>query len=646
MTREKRNVFSQGERREGFQASSTLHAWFEQQVAASPEALAVTCDGEHLSYSQLNGRANQIAHRLRELGVGPEVLVGLFVERSVGAVAAILGILKAGGAYLPLDTVYPKDRLSFMLSDADAPVIVTQSSLIASLPENNASIISLDTDADSLSLHPDCNLESFSNPDNLAYVIYTSGSTGKPKGVMITHHNVVRLMIATEGWYQFGAVDVWTCFHSFAFDFSVWEIWGALLYGGRVVVVPYTVSRSPEEYYQLLVREGVTVLNQTPSAFKQLMLLEEKTGVSKDLSLRYIIFGGEALELSSLKEWFGRHEHDRPRLINMYGITETTVHVTYRPIAATDLGSGSVIGVPIPDLRFYILDEHFRPVPVGSAGEIYVGGAGVARGYLNRPELTAERFLADPIDGRPGARMYRTGDRARSLSNSDIEYLGRADDQVKIRGFRIELGEIENILRMHPLVRDAVVVARSQGNDKQLAAFLTARTGQIPSNNDLRQFLKEELAEYMVPAFYRFIEKIPLTPNGKADRAELLQMISLTTSTANGYQPPASALEETIAKIWQEALGTDRVSREDNFFEVGGSSLMILQVQQRLQDALQVELPVSTLFQFSTVNTLARHLSGESGEDAKVQSEVTSRAARQREAAARRRPAGRGLSSR
>ncbi|HEV2844548.1 MAG TPA: amino acid adenylation domain-containing protein, partial [Thermoanaerobaculia bacterium] len=405
--------------------TEVLHHCFALQAARSPEAVAVVCDGERLSYGDLDRRANQIANHLIGLGVVPGDLVGLRLERSPRMVAAVLGVLKAGAAYVPLDPAYPAERLAFMIEDSGATAILDEEALAGIAGDAS------DPQAPVSAEHP-------------AYVIYTSGSTGRPKGVVVRHGNATRLFSASDRWFGFGPEDVWTLFHSYAFDFSVWEIWGALLYGGRLVVVPYWVSRSPEAFYELLRDERVTVLNQTPSAFQQLTQVAET-----DLALRYVIFGGEALKPASLAPWFERHGDERPRLINMYGITETTVHVTYRPVGKAD--TVSAVGCPIPDLGAYLLDQALNLVPVGVPGEIFVGGAGLALGYLNRPELTAERFVPNPF-GEPGSRLYRSGDLARRLPDGDLEYLGRIYHQLKIRGFRIELGEIESALARHPAV--------------------------------------------------------------------------------------------------------------------------------------------------------------------------------------------------
>ncbi|HZI32791.1 MAG TPA: amino acid adenylation domain-containing protein, partial [Candidatus Binatia bacterium] len=453
-----------------------------------------------------------------------------------------------------------------------------------------------------------------SGPDNLAYVIYTSGSTGRPKGVMVTHRNVTRLFAATQPWYQFNERDVWTLFHSCAFDFSVWEMWGALLYGGRLVIVPYLTSRSPETFLELLARERVTVLNQTPSAFRQLIQAEQSSGRPLELALRLVIFGGEALELHRLKPWFDRHGDRQPRLVNMYGITETTVHVTYRPLDASDLNSGSVIGAPIPDLEIYILDEQRQPVPVGVPGEIYVGGAGVARGYLNRPELSAERFIPHPFNHDSQARLYKTGDLARWLPDGDIEYLGRFDHQVKIRGHRIELGEIESALARHPAVKEAVVVANMDGSgEKQLVAYTVPkpesekRTVEIDAVA-LRDFLREKLPDYMIPAAFMRMESLPLNTNGKLDHKALPAFDRQATAAARKYVAPHDDMEARLATIWEEVLGVHPVGIEDHFFDLGGHSLLAVRLAARIEKAFGKKILVAAIFQSPTVRQLAKNI--------------------------------------
>src|SRR5262249_15170511 len=460
-----------------------IHELFEEQVEKSPESVALAYEEQSLTYGELNARANRLAHHLRELGVGPDARVAICVERGIEMVVGALATLKAGGAYVPLDPAYPPERLAYTLQDSAPAVLLLDAELAPEVRSQlqqalsvEAPIIDLHAQSPRWARLPGKNLDrklSGVRPQHLAYVIYTSGSTGRPKGVMVEHANVARLFSATQEWFHFDRNDVWTLFHSFAFDFSVWEMWGALLHGGRLVVIPSLISRSPEEFYELVCAQGVTVLNQTPSAFRQFIGAQARSASRH--RLRYVIFGGEALEAAMLRPWYERSENGGARLINMYGITETTVHVTYRPMQSVDAHKpgASPIGRRIPDLRIYILDGRGEPAPIGVAGEIYVGGAGVARGYLNRPELTAERFLKDPFSGEPNARMYRTGDLGRYLPEGNIEYLGRNDQQVKIRGFRIELGESEARLRRQPGIREAVALAREDApGEKRLVAYV------------------------------------------------------------------------------------------------------------------------------------------------------------------------------
>ncbi len=574
-----------------------LHERFERRAEETPEAPALTFDGRTVTYDALNRRANQLAHRLRTLGVGPDDLVGIHLERSAELVVAILGILKAGGAYLPLDPAYPHERLQFMLDDAHVGLVVTTARLATGFPLTGAELVCIED----LDHEPAKNPNPVAESDNLAYVIYTSGSTGKPKGVLITHANVSRLFDASDIGFQFNRDDVWTLFHSYAFDFSVWEIWGALLYGGRLVVVPYWVSRDPDAFIDLLAREHVTMLSQTPSAFRQLSDAEGTRPRRARLTLRYVVLGGEALDVPSLRPWFERHGDERPRVINMFGITETTVHVTYRRITRTDVEGavGSVIGVPLADLDVYVLDPHQRVVPSGVTGEIYVGGAGVSRGYLNRPDLTRARFVVDPAGGT-GLRLYRSGDLGRWLSSGELEYRGRIDDQVKIRGFRIELGEIEAVIRHCPGVRDVTIVAlQKSGTEKRLAAYVVLGDGATP--DDLRRSVQAKLPEHMIPAVFVPLETLPLTSNGKVDRRALPVPLA---SRAGRYVAPRNEAERTLADVWAAVLRHDPVGVEDNFFELGGDSILSIQVIARCRQA-GLRLSTRDVFQHPTIAALA-----------------------------------------
>ncbi|HEY0079187.1 MAG TPA: amino acid adenylation domain-containing protein [Pyrinomonadaceae bacterium] len=587
----------------------TLQQLFEQQAARTPGAVALSYGDERLTYAELNRRANQLAHYLRRQGVEADTLVGLLMERSTEMLVGLLGILKAGGAYVPLDPAYPQERLTYMLSDSQAPVLLTESHLLTEDLSQETKVVRLDADWEAIASESEENCESRTTPDSLAYVIYTSGSTGRPKGVAVSHANVSRLLSSTQHWFNFNEQDVWTLFHSYAFDFSVWEIWGALAYGGKLVVVPYLVSREPEEFYRLLVAEGVTVLNQTPSAFRQLIRAEESIGEAGGLSLRYVIFGGEALELQSLKPWFERHGEVRPQLVNMYGITETTVHVTYRPISVADLSHAgrSPIGCPIPDLQVYVLDRRQELVPVGVPGEMYVGGSGLARNYLKRPELTAERFIPNPFSTEPGARLYRTGDLARQLPGGDVEYLGRIDQQVKVRGFRIELGEIEAALAEQPGILEAVVVAREEGGDKRLVAYVVTEDGEA-SVGELREALRSILPDYMIPSAFVSLDALPLTPSGKINRRALPAPDPQQYSHETEFVAPRTVFEEMLAGIWQEVLRIERVGLGDNFFELGGHSLLATQVVSRVRESFRVELPVRRVFEHPTLAGLAANV--------------------------------------
>jgi nonribosomal peptide synthetase DhbF len=614
-----------------YPAQSLIHELFEVQVERTPDTTALVCEEQSLSYAQLNNRANQLAHYLIGLGVGPDDRVAICMERNLGMVVALLGVLKAGGAYVPLDPNYPAERLAYMLQDSAPVALLTQASLRESLPELHLPVVVLGQtgEVSIVAQQPEHNPDASARgltPQNLAYVIYTSGSTGQPKGVMIEHANVVRLLSATHDWFQFTASDIWSLFHSFAFDFSVWEIWGALAYGGRLVVVPLPTSRSPEEFYRLVCDNGVTVLNQTPSAFRQFIAAQAQS--HRQHRLRYVIFGGEALETGMLKPWYERNG-ECTQLVNMYGITETTVHVTYRQLTPVDsLRDGpSPIGRRIPDLRTYILDENRQPVPIGVVGELYVGGAGVARGYLNRAELTAERFVADPFSHTKNARMYRTGDLGRWLDDGNIEYLGRNDFQVKLRGFRIELGEIEARLMACKGVREAVVVAREdRPGDKRLVAYLVAQEDEEVTVADFREQLSGVLPEYMVPSAFVTMQALPLTPNGKLDREALPapDRDAYATrgpedhSTGDGhgrnYRVPQTPTEELLAAIWAETLGLERLGIDENFFNLGGNSLLAMQLFTRIRKAFGRKLPMASLFAAPTIRRMATALEREASQ--------------------------------
>ena len=594
----------------------TLQQRFEEQARQRPQAVALILDEQRLSYGELNARANRLAHCLIARGVGADVPVGLALERSLDMLVGLLAILKAGGAYLPLDPAAPEERLAHILDDSGVRLLLTQGHLLERLPRQ-AGVEVLAIDGLVLDGYAESDPLPTLSADNLAYVIYTSGSTGKPKGTLLTHRNALRLFSATEAWFGFDERDVWTLFHSYAFDFSVWEIFGALLYGGRLVIVPQWVSRSPEDFYRLLCREGVTVLNQTPSAFKQLMAVACSADMAtQQPALRYVIFGGEALDLQSLRPWFQRFGDRQPQLVNMYGITETTVHVTYRPVSEADLEGGLVspIGGTIPDLSWYILDRDLNPVPRGAVGELYIGRAGLARGYLRRPGLSATRFVPNPFPGGAGERLYRTGDLARFQADGNIEYIGRIDHQVKVRGFRIELGEIEAALAGLAGVRDAVVLAHDGVGGTQLVGYVVADSAEDAERlrESLRESLKRHLPDYMVPAHLMLLERMPLTVNGKLDRQALPQPDASLSQQA--YRAPGSELEQRIAAIWSEILGVERVGLDDNFFELGGHSLLLLMLKERIGDTCQATLSISQLMTHASVAEQAACIEGQARE--------------------------------
>ncbi|GAA2500613.1 amino acid adenylation domain-containing protein [Streptomyces gobitricini] len=593
----------------------TLTELFEERAAAGPERTAVTCGDERLTYAALNAEANRLARLLADHGAGPGRVVALALERGTRLLPALLAVLKTGAAYLPLDPGHPAERLRLVVEDA-APVVLVTEHAHAHLAGDALPVVRLDDEQVAADLArrsaadlTDADRHGPVSPSDIAYIIHTSGSTGRPKGVPVPQSHVVRLFAAAAEHFDFRADDVWTLFHSYAFDFSVWEIWGALLHGGRVVVVPYAVSRSPREFLELLHREGVTVLNQTPSAFEQLVDADLERGGDTG-ALRYVVFGGEALRPARLRAWADRHGLDRPALVNMYGITETTVHVTHHRLTRADLDDprrGSVVGIPLADLRVHLLDGEGRPVPPGATGEMYVSGDGVAAGYLNRPGLTADRFLDDPY-GPPGTRMYRSGDLARRRPDGTLDYLGRADAQIQLRGFRVEPGEIEAVLVAHPGVTRAAVVPRRAGNGTLHLVAYTVPSGDAPVNPaELRAHAAAHLPEHMVPAACVPVDELPLTANGKLD-VQALPAPDFTAA-ATGTRPgtPRQAL---VCRLFEEVLKLprDTVGTDVNFFDLGGDSLLATRLLARLRHETGAEIPITALFGTPTPAALARRL--------------------------------------
>ncbi|MGW1373926.1 amino acid adenylation domain-containing protein [Streptomyces sp. NPDC002446] len=598
--------------------SHTLTEAFEAQAAATPDLMAVKCGTSSLSYAELNARANQLARLLIRHGAGPERLVAVSMPQEADLVVALLAVLKSGAAYLPVDPDYPQDRITFLLQDAEPVLLLTMSGLAARSPRGDVIPVLLDTASTRQRLaglpqddvRPGERLRPVS-PGNAAYVIYTSGSTGRPKGVVVPHQNVLALFAAARELFDLRASDVWTMAHSYSFDFSVWELWGALLHGGCLVLVPAATRRSPDELLRLLAQENVTILSQTPAAFYQLLQADrDDPRAGQELALRYVVFGGEALDPGRLEEWYELHGDDAPVLVNMYGITETTVHASHAALGKSLQLSrvGSLIGQSLPGLALYLLDEDLQPVPPGVTGEIYVAGDQVARGYMGRPGLTSCRFVANPF-GSPGARMYRSGDLARRQADGLLQYRGRADDQVKIRGYRIELGEVEAELRACPEVTAACVVVRKDSvGDHALIAYAVLEDASGTDPADLRTRLARRLPPHMVPAAIMAIDQIPLTAHGKLDRRALPEPVYLR---AGRGAAAASPLERDVIDAFSHALGVSDISTEDSFFDLGGDSFKAVRLARRIGQGLSV----LDVFQNPTPGKLAlRILERENGE--------------------------------
>ncbi len=580
----------------------TIVDLFEEQVDKTPEAIAVVFENQQLTYRRLNRKANQLAHYLQTLGVKPEVLVGICVERSCEMVIGLLGILKAGGAYVPLDPAYPNARLAFMLEDAQVPVLLTQSSLKEKLPETKAQVVCLDVEAETLSPFRSENLISGVTPLNLAYVIYTSGSTGKPKGTLIIHQGLVNYLSWSIEHYQVASGSGAPVHSPLGFDATITSLFLPLLVGQRILLLP----ASPEAILTAIQSfQKWSLIKLTPAHLEilnTLLLSEELLGKT-----RFLILGGDALFGSSLSLW--RIGAPETRIINEYGPTETVVGCCVYEVDANTPREGVVpIGRPIANTQLYILDNFLQPLPIGVPGELHIGGAGLARGYLNRPELTAEKFITNPFSSEPNSRLYKTGDLARYLADGNIEYLGRIDNQVSIRGFRIELSEIEAVLAQHPSVQqNAVIVHEASKTDKRLVAYFVPHKGQFIENTALRSFLTSLLPDYMIPLAFVTIDTLPLTPNGKIDRRALSQLsVSHSQLSEKTFVAPRTPDEELLADIWASVLGIERVGVHDNFFELGGHSLLAVSLLAQIEQQFGKQLPLSALFQGATIAELAK----------------------------------------
>jgi amino acid adenylation domain-containing protein len=581
-----------------------IHQLFEAQVERTPDAMAVVFEAEQLTYGELNRRANQLAHHLRALGVGPEMLVAVCVERSLEMIIGLLGILKAGGAFVSLDPAYPKERVAFMLKDAQVPVLLTQKRLVAALPEHDAKVICLDSGWGTIARESGENPGTSTLPENLAYVIYTSGSTGQPKGVLVSHDSIAGHCWNAQRCYELDSRDVVLQFASLSFDVSLEEILPTLIVGARLVIMGTNVW-PPAEFHRKISGFGLTVLN-LPTAYWQ-ELAREWAGVPElvpNIQPRLFIVGGDTMLPDVLKLW-RRTPVNSIRLLNAYGPTETTITATTFEIAPRP-GENTTdqrvpIGRSLANRAIYILDQHGNPVPIGVHGHLHIGGAGLARGYLNRPELTAEKFIPDPFSAVLGARMYKTGDLALYRPDGNIEFLGRADHQVKIRGFRIELGEIEAALSQHPAVREAVVLAREDApGEKRLVAYVVADS----TADELRRFLKDKLPEHMVPAVVVLLKALPVTPNGKVDRRALPAPDRSRPELEKAFVAPRDDLELQLAHTWEEVLGVRPVGVRDNFFELGGHSLLAVRLFALIEKRLGKKLPLTAIFQGATVEHL------------------------------------------
>ncbi len=588
-----------------FPDSLTAVQLFEDQVKKTPTNKALSIGNEYMSYEELNNRANQIATVLRENNIGPDSIVGLLMEKSFELIAGMLGILKAGGAYLPLDVTYPQDRIDYILEDSQIETVLTASRHAEIL--DGKDLISIYSEQIENSGRV-ANLDHVNSPKDLCYIIYTSGTTGKPKGVMIEHGNLVRLLFNDDFQFSFSEKDVWTMFHSHCFDFSVWEMYGALFYGAQVVIVSPLEAGNPSKFVEILANNKVSVLNQTPSSFYELVTESvAKNIVLKDL--KYVIFGGEALTPGKLKSW--REDHPHVKLINMYGITETTVHVTYKEIGADEVENHvSNIGKPIPTNVMYLLDCDGNIVPEGIVGEIYVGGKGVTRGYLNKEELTADRFVPNPF--RKGEKMYRSGDLARLLKNGELEYLGRVDNQVQLNGFRVELGEIEFHLGQHRAISNAVVVLKEFEDERAyLCAYFTSSEELVI--NDIRSYLGKLVPYYMIPSYFVKLEEIPLTANNKVNLSKLPELKSY--SSDNAYIAPSTAQEILVAQIWEAVLETKKVGIKDDFFSLGGDSIKAIKIISNINQELNASLVIADIYSSPTIEGLTLRLDSENTEE-------------------------------
>ena len=593
--------------------SRCIHELIEQQALRQPDAVAVVCRDEQLSYGELNRRSNRLARFLRNRSVGPDMPVGLFVERSLDMVTAILGILKAGGAYIPLDPEYPKERLSFMVQDSQAPVLITQDKLRGKIDHAGMQVVCIDADWEAIAREADTGLTGCAAPENFIYVIYTSGSTGAPKGSFLYHRGFMNLLDWYVRDFAFSRSSRTLLMSSLSFDLTQKNIFAPLIAGGRLILLE-TQHYDAGIILNSIEKHGVTTVNCTPSSFYGLVKNADHRLLKKLDSLKYVFLGGEPISVAALQSWL-HSPFFHAAIVNTYGPTECTdVCAFYRLQEHEYAGAASVpIGRPVPNTQLYILDETLNAVPCGGEGELYIGGIGVGGGYLNRPELTAEKFLHSPFSADEAARLYRTGDRVCMREDGAIEFLGRMDHQVKIRGFRIELGEIEMQLARHPDVRETLVTARaSASGEGQLVAYIVPRGAAAPSVSALRCHLQSALPDYMLPTAWVFLEKMPLNPNGKVDRAALPPPSAHRPELAQAYTAPQTGLEKHLADIWCELLHLDRVGTHDRFFELGGTSVQAIEFISILVRELDADIQIVKFFEEPTIAGFAAFLEKES----------------------------------
>lgn len=581
-----------------YPSNKTISQLFEEQVQLTPNNIAIKYNGSYLTYDELNKKANQVAHFLRNIGIKPNDVVAIRLNKSLEMVVGILGILKAGGCYLPIDLSYPQERVSFMLKDSSAKIFLTNKLHQKDLNIPIECYLLDNVDSNPIYKNDTINLPCLNSPEDLIYIIYTSGSTGTPKGVMLCHRNVVRLIKNSNFQFDFNQNDVWTMFHSVAFDFSVWELYGSLLYGSKLILVPEPTAKDPKKFLQLLRDEKVTVLNQTPTYFYNL-LDRELLNTDNSLSVRYIIFGGEALKPNLVRPW--KEKYSFTKIINMYGITETTVHVTFKELSDEDLlSSDSNIGKPIPTLKVYVMDKYLNILPFGVEGEMCVSGLGVCKGYLNRPELNKNRFVKNPY--YPDEILYHSADNAVLDSNGDLYYMGRIDNQVKIRGFRIEIGEIESKLLKHPHINKCVVLPKKNGDtDSYLVAYVVM--DEKKSVDNLKTYISKLVPEYMVPNFFVFLDKLPLTSNGKVDRKALLSM-EIKVEKKKKYIAPRNDFEKTFQSILENSMHIKQIGIDDNILELGADSLTLMKITIELLEENYL-VNIQDIYELKTIREIS-----------------------------------------